>query len=417
MKLKIGIVGAGAAGLMAAKYALDAGADVTVLEKNEKTGKKLYITGKGRCNVTNACDRDELMKSLVRNPRFLYASLSLLDNEGIMRLFESLGVKLKTERGQRVFPESDHASDISHALESYILSHGAKLLLNTEVKQLLIEDGVCKGLSTDKGDMCFDRVVLATGGLSYPVTGSNGEGHRMMKASGHAITPCRPALTPIETNEDWPKELMGLSLKNVNLSAYASVKGKRKRIYSEAGEMLFTHFGVSGPLVLTLSSLLPEDYRETELYIDLKPALDEARLDARFLRDFASMPNKQLISFMDTLEPHALGEMILRLAGVSAYKQINSVTAEERKRIEKLVKALPLTVKRLRGFDEAIITRGGVSVSEIDPSTMQSKLVKNLYAAGELLDVDALTGGFNITVAFATGALAGKSAALSEALT
>ena len=412
--MRIGIIGAGAAGLMAAKYALDANADVTLIEKNEKAGKKIYITGKGRCNLTNACEREDLMKNLVRNPKFVYSALGTLDNHGIMRLFEELGVPLKVERGNRVFPQSDHASDISRMLEKYIVSHGARILYNTTVTALMIDGGVCEGLETDRGPMRFDRVILATGGLSYPSTGSTGDGYRFMQAAGHTVTSLRPALTPIETNEKWVSELMGLSLKNVRLSAFGNVAGKRKKIFSEIGEMLFTHFGLSGPLVLTLSSKLPDDCSGTELCIDLKPALDETKLDARFLRDFAEMPNRQLISFMDTLEPHALGEMVLRLADVSPYKQINAITAVERRRIVQLVKALPLTIKKFRGFEEAIITRGGVNVKEINPTTMQSRFIRNLYVAGELLDVDALTGGFNLTIAFATGALAGKSAAFNN---
>ena len=411
MAKRVCIIGAGAAGLMAAKYALDGGADVTVLEKNEKAGKKIYITGKGRCNVTNACDKEDLMKNLVRNPRFLYASLATLDNQGIMELFEALGVKLKVERGQRVFPESDHASDITNALESHIRRKGAKIYFNTPVTGLIIEDGEVKGVSTNRGTMRFDSVILATGGMSYPSTGSTGEGHAFLKEAGHSISPCRPALTPVETEESWPADLMGLTLKNVELTAYTNKNGKKKKLYNELGEMLFTHFGVSGPLVLTLSSLLPEDYRGTELFIDLKPALDEQTLDNRMLREFASMPNKQLVSVMDTLEPHALGEKVCELAGVSPYKSVNSVTAVERRAIVTMLKGIPLTVKSLRGMNEAIITRGGVNVKEINPSTMESKLIKNLYAAGELLDADALTGGFNLTIAFATGALAGKSAA------
>lgn len=411
MAKRVCIIGAGAAGLMAAKYALDGGADVTVLEKNEKAGKKIYITGKGRCNVTNACDKEDLMKNLVRNPRFLYASLATLDNQGIMELFEALGVKLKVERGQRVFPESDHASDITNALESHVRRKGAKIYFNTPVTGLIIEDGEVKGVSTNRGSMRFDAVILATGGMSYPSTGSTGEGHAFLKEAGHSISPCRPALTPVETEESWPADLMGLTLKNVELTAYTNKNGKKKKLYNELGEMLFTHFGVSGPLVLTLSSLLPEDYRGTELFIDLKPALDEQTLDNRMLREFASMPNKQLVSVMDTLEPHALGEKVCELAGVSPYKSVNSVTAAERRAIVTMLKGIPLTVKSLRGMNEAIITRGGVNVKEINPSTMESKLIKNLYAAGELLDADALTGGFNLTIAFATGALAGKSAA------
>ncbi len=409
---KICVIGGGAAGLMAAKYALDAGARVTLLEHNEKLGKKLYITGKGRCNLTNACEREELMKNIVRNPRFMYASLALLDNQGIMQLFEGLGVPLKVERGQRVFPQSDHASDISAALEKYLRGRGARIELNTEVSGIRTKEGRFEGVETARGFLPFDACVLATGGMSYPVTGSDGSGHRLLKQLGHSISPCRPALAPVETRETWPRELMGLSLKNVKLSAYCEQKGKRKLLYAEQGEMLFTHFGVSGPLVLTLSSLLPESAAGTQLYIDLKPALDEKQVDARILREFAAMPNRQLISCLETLEPHALGQMLARLAEIPEYKPIHSVTAAERARLVALIKALPLTVKGLRGFEEAIITQGGVNVKEINPSTLESRLVRGLYVAGELLDVDALTGGFNITIAFATGALAGKSAAL-----
>ena len=414
MSLNILVVGGGAAGMKAAKYAADRGARVTLIEKNEKLGKKIYITGKGRCNVTNACDSEDLMKNLVRNPRFLYSALSVLDNHGVMELFEGLGVRLKTERGDRVFPESDHASDITNALERDLRASGVRILLNTRLTGLDIRDGAVAGVRTSAGYLAADRVILATGGLSYPSTGSDGDGHALLKDAGHSISPCRPALVPIETEESWPAELMGLSLKNVTLSAYTTKNGKRKKLYGDMGEMLFTHFGVSGPLVLSLSSLLPEDYRGTQLEIDLKPALDEATLDARFLREFSAMPNKQLISCMDTLEPHALGEMLLKLADISPYRPINSVTAQERRSIVKLMKAVPLTVKNLRGMAEAIITRGGVNVKELDPSTMESKLVRRLYAAGELIDVDALTGGFNLTIAFATGALAGKSASEEE---
>ncbi len=414
MRARICVIGGGAAGLMAAKYALDAGAEVTLFERNEKLGKKLYITGKGRCNLTNACERGELMKNIVRNPRFMYASLACLDNEGVMRLFEELGVRLKVERGERVFPESDHASDVTAALEKYLRRHGARIELETRIRDIKTDEGRFTGIETDRGSRAFDACVLATGGLSYPVTGSDGDGHALLKRLGHSIVPCRPALSPVVTRESWCAELMGLSLRNVRLSAYGDVKGKRKLIFSEMGEMLFTHFGVSGPLVLTMSSLLPEDYRGTELFIDLKPALDEAALDARLLREFASAPNRQIVSCMDTLEPHALGQTLLRLADLSEGKPVNAVTAAERRRLVGLMKAVPLTVRELRGFEEAIITRGGVNTKEIDPSTLQSRLVKGLYVAGELLDVDALTGGFNITIAFATGALAGRSAAFGE---
>ena len=410
MAKSVVVIGGGAAGLMAARFALDAGAKVTLLEKNEKLGKKIYITGKGRCNLTNACDFDALMKQIPRNPRFMYSAFSLLDNQGIMRLFGDMGLALKTERGDRVFPVSDHASDVTNTLEKYLRSHGCRILLNTSVNDLICEDGAFAGVKTSRGEMRFDACVLATGGLSYPSTGSTGDGYRFLKTLGHSIVPCRPALTGIETEEGWCSALMGLSLKNVSLSAWGEKNGKRKKLLCEQGEMLFTHYGISGPIALSLSSALNEDYRGTKLEIDLKPAISEDTLDARLLREFARMPNKQLISCMDTLEPHALGEAVLSLADISPYQPINSVTQAQRKSIVQLLKAIPLTVKNLRGFDEAIITRGGVNVKEIDPSTLESRLVKGLYIAGEVLDVDAFTGGFNLTIAFSSGALAGKCA-------
>lgn len=412
---KILVIGGGAAGIMAALYAAKSGARVTLFEKNEKLGKKIYITGKGRCNVTNAAEADEFMKNIVRNPRFLYASFACLDNFGLMELLENAGVKLKTERGERVFPESDHASDITNALEREIKRLGVAIRLNTPVKRILTEGDQAVGLETENGETVFsDKVIIATGGVSYASTGSTGDGHRFAKALGHAIYPCRPALTPIETEESWPKDLMGLTLKNVSLSAFTEKNGKPKKLYKEQGEMLFTHFGVSGPLVLSLSSLLPDAAKGVKLFIDLKPALDESQLETRILRDFAQMQRKQLFSCMDGLAPHALGMKILELADLSPYAPIHSVTAQERKTIVKLLKALPLTVKGFRGLNEAIITRGGVEVKSINPSTLESKIIRNLYFAGEVIDVDALTGGFNLQIAFSTGALAGKSAAEEE---
>ncbi|MBQ9854583.1 MAG: NAD(P)/FAD-dependent oxidoreductase [Clostridia bacterium] len=409
---KILVVGGGAAGIMSALYAAKAGARVTLFEKNEKLGKKIYITGKGRCNVTNAAEPDEFMKNIVRNPRFLYASFACLDNVGLMELIENAGVKLKTERGERVFPESDHASDITNALEREIKRLGVSIRLNTPVKRILTEDNQAIGLETEDGEAVYaDRVIIATGGVSYASTGSTGDGHRFAKELGHSIYPCRPALTPLETEESWPKDLMGLTLKNVSLSAFAEKNGKMKKLYKEQGEMLFTHFGVSGPLVLSLSSLLPDSAKGIKLFIDLKPALDEAQLETRILRDFSQMQRKQLFSCMDGLAPHALGMKILELADISPYTPIHSVTAQERKAIVKLLKNLPLTIKGFRGLNEAIITRGGVEVKSINPSTLESKLVTGLYFAGEVIDVDALTGGFNLQIAFSTGALAGKSAA------
>jgi len=415
MNAKIIVIGGGAAGIMASLYAAKAGARVTLLEKNEKLGKKIYITGKGRCNVTNAAEREEFMKNIVRNPRFLYASFACLDNFGLMDLIENAGTKLKVERGERVFPESDHASDITNCLEREIRRLGVSIRFNTPVKRIITENETAAGVETENGEIIrADKVIVATGGVSYASTGSTGDGHRFAKELGHAIYPCRPALTPIETNEEWPKELMGLTLKNVALSAFQEKNGKPKRIFKEQGEMLFTHFGISGPLVLSLSSILPDSAKGVQLYIDLKPALDENQLETRILRDFKEMQRKQLFSCMDGLTLHALGMQILELANLSPYMPIHSVTAQERKNIVKLLKNLPLTVKGFRGMNEAIITRGGVDVKEVNPSTLESKRVKNLHFAGEVLDVDALTGGFNLQIAFSTGALAGQSAAQTE---
>ncbi len=412
---RIVIVGGGAAGLMAAYYAAEAGASVTLLERNEKLGKKIYITGKGRCNVTNAAEKEAFMKQIVRNPRFMYASLSCLDNFGLMSLIESAGVPLKTERGERVFPESDKASDITFALERLVRKQGASVRLNTRVNGVTVENGHVSGVSTDSGIVPADAVILATGGLSYPSTGSTGDGMRFAEACGHSLTPTRPALTSIETVETWTADLSGLTLKNVKLTAYSSSGGKRKKLYSEQGEMLFTHFGISGPLVLTLSSMLPDDPAGTPLEIDLKPALDSAKLDLRVLRDFDSQKRRQLAYVLDGLAPHSLGLKIAELAGLSPFQPVHSVTSLNRKALVDTLKALPLTVKGLRGMNEAVITRGGVDVKNVNPSTLESKIVKNLFFAGEILDVDALTGGFNLQIAFSTGALAGKSAAAVDA--
>lgn len=415
MPKKIIVIGGGAAGMMAAVYASRAGAEVVLLERNEKLGKKVYITGKGRCNVTNAADREEFLRHVFRNPRFLYASLAELDNIGLMHLIESEGVPLKTERGNRVFPESDHSSDIILALKRAMEKGKVDVRLNARVESLKIQNSRIAGVNLESGEtLPADAVILATGGASYPSTGSTGDGYRFAEEAGHTVETPRPSLVPIETRESWPANLMGLTLKNVRLTAYANVKGKEKAIYSEMGEMLFTHFGISGPLVLTLSCLMPEDPESVRLEIDLKPALDEATLDARLVRDFRELSRKQLVAAMDGLVPHNLGLQLLLLAHLSATAPINGVTAEQRKALVKLLKAVPLTPKRLRGFDEAIITRGGVNVKEVNPKTLESKRVEGLYFAGELLDLDAATGGYNLQIAFSTGALAGKSAAERE---
>ena len=409
------VIGGGAAGMMAALFSARAGAQVTLLERNEKLGKKLYITGKGRCNLTNAAEMEQFQRNTFRNPRFLYAAFAGFDNRALMNLVEELGVPLKTERGGRVFPQSDKSSDVISALKRALERQGVEVRLNTRVRALDVREGVCAGVQLEDGrTLRADAVVLATGGLSYPSTGSTGDGHAMAQAAGHAVEKPLPALAPVETVESWPGMLSGLTLKNVRLSAFVPGKKKEKCIYSELGEMLFTHFGVSGPLVLTLSSMLPEDLEGVRLSIDLKPALDEQTLDARLLRDFKEMSRRQLITVMDGLEPHSLAEQVIRLAGLSPAMPVNGITATQRAKLLETIKAVPLTPKKLRGFEEAIITRGGVSVKQVNPSTMESKLVHGLYFAGELLDVDAATGGFNLQIAFSTGALAGKSAAGGE---
>lgn len=415
MQKKLIVVGGGAAGMMAALFAARAGARVLLLERNEKLGKKVYITGKGRCNVTNAADEEEFMRRILRNPRFMYASFAALSNQELMQLIESLGVPLKVERGERVFPVSDHSNDVIQALRRELERLGIEIRYNCRVASLMADEGRCEGVTTEAGEKLFaDAVILATGGASYPSTGSTGDGYALAEATGHKVEEPLPSLVPIETKESWPATLMGLTLKNVRLSAYQAGGRKEKCIYSEMGEMLMTHFGVSGPLVLTLSGLLPRDLSNVRLSIDLKPALDAQTLDARLVRDFRELSRKQLSAVMDGLVPHNLGQQLLVLARISGAAPVHSVTAEQRHALVELLKNVPLTPKRLRGFDEAIVTRGGVCVKDVNPSTMESKRLPGLYFAGELLDVDATTGGFNLQIAFSTGALAGQSAASKE---
>lgn len=410
------VVGGGASGIMAAMYAARNGARVTLLERNEKLGKKLYITGKGRCNVTNASDMEQYQRNIFRNPRFLYAAFARLDNNGLMALVEELGVPLKVERGNRVFPVSDKSSDIIAALKRGLDRAGVNVRLNTRVARVLIEDGCAVGVALEDGDSLFaDAVILATGGMSYPSTGSTGDGHAMARETGHDVTATLPALVSIDTVESWPGALAGLTLKNVMLSAFTTGGKKEKRLYSQMGEMLFTHTGISGPLALTLSSLLPEDLSAVRMAIDLKPALDAQTLDSRLLRDFKEMSRKQLGSVVDGLAPRSLAEQLIRLAGLSPTMPVNGITAQQRAALLKTIKGIELHPKALGGFNEAIITRGGVNVKQINPSNMQSKCVRNLYFCGELMDVDAATGGFNLQIAFSTGALAGWSAATMSA--
>ena len=412
---RILVIGGGAAGILAALFAAREGASVTILERNEKLGKKIYITGKGRCNLTNTADQEDFMRAIVRNPRFLYAAFAAFDNHDMMALMESLGVPLKVERGNRVYPQSDHASDITNALRRELERLNVRIRYDSRVERLLAEDGRCCGAVLTTGEkFTADAVILCTGGASYPLTGSTGDGYKLAQDLGHSIQKPLPALAPIETRESWPSMLSGLSLKNVALKAWKTGGKKKKYFYDEQGEMLFTHFGISGPLVLTLSSYMPEDVQDVRLAIDLKPALNEGTLDARLLRDFQEYSRKQLSAVMDGLVPHNLGQQILVLAGISPQTAVNSVTQAQRASILQLLKGLPLTPKCVRKIDEAIVTRGGVTVKEINPSTMESKLVPGLYFAGELMDVDAHTGGYNLQIAFSTGALAGKSAAEAE---
>lgn len=403
---KVIVVGGGAAGMMAAISAARAHNQVLLLEQNEKLGKKLFITGKGRCNLTNACDLDKLFENVVSNPKFLYSAFNAFDNRRMMQLIEDAGCPLKTERGERVFPVSDKSSDIIAALQRMLKKEAVKVRLNTKVTKLIVDERI-KGVCTSDGEKEYaEAVILATGGLSYRTTGSTGDGHRMAEAAGHKIKPCSAALVPFNIKEDWCATLQGLALKNVQLTMYDGAK----KMYQGFGEMLFTHFGVSGPLVLSASSFYGKCRKKDEvtLELDLKPALSEEQLDKRILRDFEENLNRQFKNSLNALFPLRLIPVMIRLSGISPEKKVNEVTKEERRAFVRKIKNLTLHVDDIRGFDEAIITQGGVNIKEINPSTMESKLVGGLYMAGEMLDVDALTGGFNLQIAWSTGYLAGE---------
>jgi len=402
------VIGGGAAGMMAALAAADGAWQVELLEKNEKLGKKIYITGKGRCNVTNDCEPDTFFANVVSNPKFLYSAYYTFDNTQVMQLLEQNGCPLKVERGNRVFPVSDHSSDIIRTLQNALVKKNVKISLHTEVKKLLIEDGrVCGVELSDGRKIPADAVVVATGGISYPSTGSTGDGYRMAADCGHRMMDAKPALVPFTVKESWPLALQGLALKNVGVT----LKDGKKEIYNGFGEMLFTHFGISGPLILSASSYYSKKYygKEVQLSLDLKPALTVEQLDKRILRDFEEKKNKQLKNALDGLLPSKLIPVIIQLAQIPAEKYVHDITKEERQMLVGLLKNLPLTVTGTRPFTEAIITQGGISVKDINPSTMESKLIKNLYFAGEVLDLDAMTGGFNLQIAWSTGYLAGMS--------
>ena len=410
---KVLIIGGGAAGMMAAAFAAKNGNRVEVFEKNEKLGKKLFITGKGRCNITNAADLEDFFSAVTSNPKFLYSAFYSFTNEQVISFFEELGVKTKVERGGRVFPVSDHSSDVIQALKSEMERLGVKINLNAEVKELITEKNstieTVNGIRLVSGKkISGDAVIVATGGISYPSTGSTGDGYRFARRCGHKVSELSPSLVPMEVKEWYAGELMGLSLRNTEIR----ITDGKKKLYQEFGEMLFTHYGVTGPVILSASSVVGKKLKDTELtlHIDLKPALTEEQLDKRVLREFETNHNRQFKNAVDSLFPSKLRPVIVELSGIPEEKKVHEITKEERLRFVRLIKDFTMTLTGLRGYNEAIITKGGVSVKEIDPGTMESKLVKGLYFAGEVLDLDAVTGGYNLQIAWSTGYLAGMNA-------
>ena len=403
--IKIAVIGGGAAGMMAAGTAAMYGAEVTIFESTDRLGKKLAITGKGRCNVTNNCTREEFLEAVTKNPRFLYAALSAFSTEDTMNLFESLGVPLKTERGRRVFPVSEKAIDIVNALRNY--SAAASI---TYKKVTLIEKNECGfTVTAGKKQYDFDKVIIATGGKSYPLTGSDGSGYKLAMKLGHSVTELIPSLIPLTSHSPLCRDMQGLSLKNVKIS----IKDEADRVlYTDFGEMMFAHFGVTGPVILSASAHIRDrDISTLKLCIDLKPALDEVTLDKRLLSDFSKKSNKDLINALGELLPSKMIEPFIALSGIDGRKKVNSITKEERKVLLNTLKCFEVPLDGLRPIEEAIVTSGGVEVKEITPKTMESKLVEGLYFCGEVIDVDAYTGGYNLQIAFSTGYLAGKSAA------
>ena len=410
---KVLIIGGGAAGMMAGVFAARNHHKVHILEKNEKLGKKIFITGKGRCNVTNACDTEELFPAMMSNPKFLYSSFYSFTPQDVMEFFEEAGVPLKVERGNRVFPQSDHSSDIIRALERELKKAGAKIHLRTSVKEIVTEsetDSVTGVNLTDDTFMEGDAVIVATGGFSYQSTGSAGDGYGVARELGLKVTDIAPSLVPLKTKEDYIPKLQGLSLKNTGLT----IKNGKKVLYEDFGEMMFTHFGVTGPMILSASAhigakLAKAPNGELSAYLDLKPALTREQLDARILREFEAGPNKQFKNVIGVLFPSSLTPVMLELGGIPAEKKIHDISREERQYFIDLIKAFPFTITGMGEFKEAIITRGGVSVKEINPGTMESKKISGLYFAGEVLDLDAVTGGYNLQIAWSTAYLAAQA--------
>lgn len=394
--------------MMAALFAARAGASVTLLERNEKLGKKIYITGKGRCNLTNDCSLEEFLRQVPRNPRFLYGALNRFGPQDMMALMEEAGCPVEVQRGQRVFPRSEKASDVIRALARLMEQAGVRVRLHSRIQSLIVREGRAAGVVLESGERLeADAVILALGGQSYPMTGSTGDGYALAREAGHHVLPPEAVLSALETVEDWPRALQGLALKNVRLT----LRSGRKTLYTELGEMLFTHFGISGPLVLEMSCHLPAELAQAQVTLDLKPGLTPEQLDLRLQRDFAAQPRKQLQNVLPGLLPLRLSALFPDLAGVSGERVCGQITRGEREQLGAALKALPITLRARRPLAEAIVTRGGVDVKEIQPATMESKLLPGLYFAGEMIDVDAHTGGFNLQIAFSTGALAGSSAA------
>lgn len=403
---KVAVIGAGASGLMAAYAAAANGNNVTVFEKNEKSGKKIYITGKGRCNVTHSCEPSEFLLNVVNNSKFLSSAIYGFSPEDCINFFENGGVKLKEERGARIFPVSDKASDITKCLENYCKSSGVKFNFNEKILKIAVLHSTMFDIITSKSQYSFDKVIVCTGGLSYPSTGSDGDGYDFARSAGHKIVPLKQALCGLNLKGAFYKQLQGLTLKNINLSVYCGSK-KIKELF---GELLFTHFGISGPVVLSASSLINRlDMNKVRLSLDLKPALTVEMLDKRLLRDFEAYKNKSVANCLKELLPAAIIEETLKRSGIDGNLRTNSVTREQRARLLTTVKNFDMLVSSLRDFSEAIVTSGGVDVNEINPKTMESKLVKGLYFCGEVLDVDGFTGGFNLQIAFSTGYAAGNS--------
>lgn len=402
---KVIVIGGGPAGMMAAGQAALRGNNVTLIEKMNKAGRKLYITGKGRCNVTNAVDPEGLIANTPGNPYFLYSAFYTFGSDSTMEFFEKLGVPVKVERGNRVFPKSEKSNDIVRAMERFVKSSGCKIMYETEVKDIITDDNKVTGVKLkDNRILECNSIVIATGGLSYPMTGSTGDGYKFAEKCGHTITKCYPSLVPLKVKEKWISDLMGLSLKNISIK----ITIDNKEVYSDFGEMMFTHFGVTGPVILSASRYINDRMNEKpKLHIDLKPALSNKELDLRLLKDFQKYLNKDFKNSLDDLLPQKLIPVIIRLSGIDSEKKVNSITKKERAKLLELIKNLTINITDTTGYNEAVVTRGGISTDEIDPSTMESKIIKGLYFAGEVIDVDSFTGGFNLQIAFSTGYLAG----------